>query len=53
MPRCKHFKNKQCKDFLDTDLDGKTELFNLNEEDIQYIDTYIKNYCKINNLVLG
>lgn len=49
----KHFKNKQCKDFLDTDLDGKTELFNLNEEDIQYIDTYIKNYCKINNLVLG
>lgn len=48
-----HFKDKQCKDFLDTDLDGKTELFNLNEEDIQYIDTYIKNYCKINNLVLG
>lgn len=48
-----HFKDKQCKEFLETDLDGKTELFNLNEEDIQYIDTYIKNYCKINNLVLG
>lgn len=49
----KHFKDKQCKDFLDTDLAGKTELFNLDEEDIQFIDEYIKDYCKINNLVLG
>ena len=49
----KHFRDKQCKDFLETDLNGKTELFNLNEEDLQYIDTYIKEYCKKNNLILG
>lgn len=48
-----HFKDKQCKDFIETDLDGKTELFNLNEEDVQYIDTYIKDYCKEYNLTLG
>ena len=41
-----YFKDKQCKDFLDTDLDGKTELFYLDENDIDYIDTYIKSYCK-------
>lgn len=48
-----HFKDKQCKDFLETDLDGKTELFNLNEEDIQYIDRYIKSYCADNNIHIG
>ena len=41
-----YFKDKQCTDFLDTDLDGKTELFYLDENDINYIDSYIKSYCK-------
>ena len=49
----KHFRNKQCRDFLDTDLDGKTELFNLNANDVTFIDRYIKNYCVVNNLDLN
>ena len=35
-----NLKDKQCTNFLD----GKTELFYLDENDINYI--YIKSYCK-------
>lgn len=37
----KHFKDKQYTELLDTDIDGKTELFNLEPEDIAYIKSYI------------
>lgn len=50
-----HFKSigKWCDKFLNTDLDGKTELFNLNADDLAFIDTYIKEYCTENNLIIG
>ena len=37
----KHFKDKQYTELLNTDIDGKTELFNLEPEDIVYIKSYI------------
>lgn len=47
------FKEVQAHDLLSTSIHGKTELFYLDEEDLQYIDSYIKEYCKNNNLILG
>lgn len=37
----KHFKNQQYTELFETDIDGKTELFNLEPEDIEYIKQYI------------
>ena len=45
--------DKWCTEFLSTNLDGKTELFNLNANDVTFIDRYIKNYCVVNNLDLN